>query len=369
VDSDAWVADADAGLFLGGNAKDGVATKASFSDFQVYSAAVPPTFPTGPGVCSPPSAEFLVLWLPLDRADVQVDASGRGTAATAPADFVETTASAPAIDAYTRPPSTPSDAPCGPWGVYDGCAAIEPEACSSCLASAGFDTGECGMKAVGGAVTFEGGFTVHTFTRNGTFEVLRDDLASLEVLVVGGGGGGGAVVGEVGGAGGGDGGAVAADVIAVSSGDAFDVVVGAGGAGASGAVAGASGAQSAFGSLVTADGGSAGASVTDATTAAGGTGAMRAGWKMDEATTNWRAFAGAAVVSPASGASRAYAGGGGACVWDHGCSAGSATGGDASFTCAAWRCDAHQNSGGGGGAAATGPAGRGADGVVIVRYQ
>ena len=100
---------------------------------------------------------------------------------------------------------------------------------------------------------------------------------------------------------------------------------------------------------------------------------MRVGWKMDEATTNWRAFAGAAVVSPASGASRAYAGGGGACVWDQtgpdGCSAGSATGGDASFKCAAWRCDAHQNSGGGGGAAATGPAGRGADGVVIVRYQ
>jgi hypothetical protein len=80
----ALVVDADAGLFLGGNAKDGVATKASFSDFQVYSAAVPPTFPTGPGVCSPPSAEFLVLWLPLDRAGDQVDASGRGAAATAP---------------------------------------------------------------------------------------------------------------------------------------------------------------------------------------------------------------------------------------------------------------------------------------------
>ena len=368
VDSDAWVTDAVGGLFLGGNAKDGVATLASFSDFQVYSAAVPPTFPTGPGVCSPPSAEFLVLWLPLDRAGVQVDASGRGAAATAPGDFVATTASAPAIDAYTRPPSTPSDAPCGPWGVYDGCAAIEPEACSACLASAGFDTGECGMKAVGGAVAFEGGFTVHTFTRDGTFEVLRDDLTSLEVLVVGGGGGGGAVVGEVGGANGGAGGAVAADVIAVSSGDAFDVVVGAGGAGASGAVAGASGAQSAFGSL-TADGGAGGASGATTAAAAGGAGAMRAGWTMGDATTNWRAFAGAAVVSPASGAPRAYAGGGGACVWDHGCSAGSATGGDASFECAAWRCDAHQNSGGGGGATEKGTAGRGADGVVIVRYQ
>ena len=53
--------------------------------------------------------------------------------------------------------------------------------------SAGFDTGECGMKAVGGVVTFEGGFTVHTFTRNDTFAVLRDDLISVEVLAVGGG--------------------------------------------------------------------------------------------------------------------------------------------------------------------------------------
>jgi hypothetical protein len=81
---DGALVDSDAGLFLGGNSKDAVATKASFSDFQVYSAAVPPTFPTGPGVCSPPSAEFLVLWLPLDRAGDQVDASGRGAAATAP---------------------------------------------------------------------------------------------------------------------------------------------------------------------------------------------------------------------------------------------------------------------------------------------
>ena len=365
VDSDAWVDDAVGGLFLGGNAKDGLATSASFSDFQVYSAAVPPTFPTGPGVCSPPSAEFLVLWLPLDRAGVQVDASGRGAAATAPADFVETTASAPAIDTYTRPPSTPSDAPCGPWGVYDGCAAIEPEACSACLASAGFDTGECGMKAVGGAVAFEGGFTVHTFTRDGTFEVLRDDLTSLEVLVVGGGGGGGAVVGAARGAQGGARGAVAADVIAVTSGDPIHVVLGAGGAGA--AARWPARAARRAPSAASPDG----AGARRAPPPRQPPEARRDARRVDhsDATTNWRAFAGAAVVSPASGAPRAYAGGGGACVWDHGCSAGSATGGDASFECAAWRCDAHQNSGGGGGAAATGTAGRGADGVVIVRYQ
>ena len=380
VDSDAWVADASGGLFLGGNAKDGAATRASFSDFQVYSAAVPPTFPTGPGVCAPPSAEFLVLWLPLDREGDQVDASGRGTAATAPAGFAEVAASAPAIDSYSRPPSTSSDAPCGPWGVYDGCAAAEPEACSACLRSAGFDTGECGMKAVGGVVTFEGGFTVHTFTRNETFAVLRDDLISVEVLAVGGGGGGGAVANAAGGAGGGGGGGVAADYnLTVSKGDAFEVVVGAGGAGASGdgqALA-ASGARSAFARFeadgsasasVEADGGAGGAAGA-AADAAGGDGAMRAGWTMSQAGYNWRDFAGRALVSPVSGAPRAYAGGGGACVWDEGCSAGSATGGDAAPMCFESRCDAHQHSGGGGGAAVMGPAGNGADGVVIVRYQ
>ena len=90
---------------------------------------------------------------------------------------------------------------------------------------------------------------------------------------------------------------------------------------------------------------------------------------MSQAGYNWRDFAGRALVSPVSGAPRAYAGGGGACVWNEGCSAGSATGGDAAPICFESRCDAHQHSGGGGGAAVMGPAGNGADGVVIVRYQ
>ena len=94
---------------------------------------------------------------------------------------------------------------------------------------------------------------------------------------------------------------------------------------------------------------------------------MRGGWTMGQTGYNWRDFAGGATVAAASGAPRAYAGGGGACIRDEGCSAGSATGGDAAVECAASRCDAHQNSGGGGGGALTGTAGRGA--VVIVRYQ
>ena len=96
---------------------------------------------------------------------------------------------------------------------------------------------------------------------------------------------------------------------------------------------------------------------------------MRGGWTMGQTGYNWRDFAGGATVAAASGAPRAYAGGGGACVWDEGCSAGSATGGDAAPICFESRCDAHQHSGGGGGAAVMGPAGNGADGVVIVRYQ
>ena len=138
------------------------------------------------------------------------------------------------------------------------------------------------------------------------------------------------------------------------------MVVGAGGAGASGdgqALA-ASGARSAFARFeadgsasasVEADGG-AGGTAGAAADAAGGGGAMRAARTMNQAGYNWRNFAGRALVSPVSGAPRAYAGGGGACVWDEGCSAGSATGGDAASMCFESRCDAHQHSGGGGGA-------------------
>ena len=377
----------------------GGASTVSFSDFQVYSAAVAPHFPTGKGVCAPPKSEFLLIWLPLDRVGEQVDASGFGHAASATGSWVATAVTAAVIDPHARtsPPAIPSDAPCGAWANYDGCDAPEPAECSACLSSAGFDTGECGLKAVGGVVRFVDGFTTHTFTMNETFTVLRADLRKVEVLVVGAGGGGGAVGTGLGnaatGANGGGGGFVTITTVDVSKGATFQITVGAGGTGSSAvSTGGADGGQSEFGaianamSVVTALGGGGGASNVEKSSVQGGWGESNAGaagaashGNYDATGVlgygNWRDFAGDAIIASTSGAPTAYAGGGGCCVRDpdpqkgNGCSAGSETGGDAKPVCLFGKCDGHQNSGGGGGVALVGQSGDGADGVVVVRYQ
>ena len=55
----------------------------------------------------------------------------------------------------------------------------------------GFDTGECGLKAIGGEISFADGYTIHTFKESGTFTILQLGIKNLEVFAVGGGGGGG----------------------------------------------------------------------------------------------------------------------------------------------------------------------------------
>ena len=40
---------------------------ASFSDFMIYSDAVRSMFPAGPGLCSTPRVDNLIMWLPLDN--------------------------------------------------------------------------------------------------------------------------------------------------------------------------------------------------------------------------------------------------------------------------------------------------------------
>ncbi|MFA5779370.1 MAG: glycine-rich domain-containing protein [Elusimicrobiota bacterium] len=52
-------------------------------------------------------------------------------------------------------------------------------------------------QATGGTITYSGGYTIHTFTSNGTFT--PNSAMNVEVLVVGGGGGGGSDVGAGGG--------------------------------------------------------------------------------------------------------------------------------------------------------------------------
>lgn len=57
-------------------------------------------------------------------------------------------------------------------------------------------------KATGGIITTSGGYTIHTLTSSGAFEVTDATLTSVEALVVAGGGGSGTGVGSGGGAGG-----------------------------------------------------------------------------------------------------------------------------------------------------------------------
>lgn len=80
-----------------------------------------------------------------------------------------------------------------------------------------------GGSAVGGTQTSAGGYTIHTFTADGTFTPTFS--GTVEVLVVGGGGGGGSDNGG----GGGGGGYVAGSSVSVSAETPITVKVGAGG--------------------------------------------------------------------------------------------------------------------------------------------
>ena len=105
--------------------------------------------------------------------------------------------------------------------------------------------------ASGGTVSVSGGYTYHSFTSSGTFEVFGE-IAALECFVVAGGGGGGANSGStvrVGG-GGGAGGILLATVTAAAG--SYAATVGSGG----GPVT--SGSNSSLGSLAIATGGGAG---------------------------------------------------------------------------------------------------------------
>ena len=185
----------------------GAAPTSWFSDFKLFSAALAPAFPGGASVCGGAleSAANLVAWLPLAGGDgagenaTFADASGHGhdgfpvgAFETASVDFaahpVVRDVTPAGASMYSKP-AVNGTAACAPWGAYDGCAEGD-WGCTECLSGAGFDLGECGNKARGGAVSFADGFTIHTFKENGVFEVLRRDLDAVEVLVVGGGGGG-----------------------------------------------------------------------------------------------------------------------------------------------------------------------------------
>ncbi len=257
--------------------------------------------------------------------------------------------------------------------------------------------------AVGGTVTYSGGYTIHTFKTSDTFVV--NGSGKVEVLVVGGGGGGGDFYGG----GGGAGGYQYNSGFSLTNGS-YSVTIGNGGAN------NASGGNSVFSTITALGGGRGGlgnpqsaadaggnggsgggmggyipstngttpplgygsqgynggtGSVTGVKAGAGGGGAGGVGGNASGATSG---NGGVGVANSISGTSVYYAGGGGG---GNGNNTGAGTGGSggggngaaALYPASANGSNGIANTGGGGGGAAqVGTGGTGGSGVVIVRY-
>jgi len=120
------------------------------------------------------------------------------------------------------------------------------------------------FSATGGTITTSGGYTIHTFTENGTFT--PNVAGTVEVLVVAGGGAGGGWVG----AGGGAGGFRTNASFAVTA-QTYGVTIGAGGTGVTDD-RGNDGASSIFSTITSAGGGGGGSHPTNTAGNAGGSG-------------------------------------------------------------------------------------------------
>ena len=389
------------GIFAAG-ARSGVLSAdytASFSDFMIYSDAVGSAFPAGPGLCTTPRVDNLIMWLPLDNLDASdhstVDASGfhhrayfRGSFVYEPSpsrvatwDYdMQKLISSPAISLKdnVKIVRDRSAAPCGPWAAEEGCDKPEPLECSSCLESMGFDTGECGLKAIGGEISFAGGYFIHTFKESGNFSVRQPGIKNLEVFAVGGGGGGGTLETSTRGVRGGAGGVARlgffGQTVDGPSMDTYEplgempkclpetdcltikITIGEGGL------------SDAPGSNTTMEWGE-----NDEWVAEGGAAGAAAELPDDESPDGKLAS-----YYTIRGNAEAFSGGGAGCKYieeDLLCGTASATGGDAqAHRCWKGACDAKSNTGGGGGALAAAmdgklAAGRGGSGVVIVRYK
>jgi hypothetical protein len=260
------------------------------------------------------------------------------------------------------------------------------------------------VSATGGNSTNDiGGYRIHTFTNDGTFDVSATGV--VDVLVVGGGGGGGGFIGG----GGGAGGLIYTTAFYVASGPITVTIGAGGGAGASVSYTGfgTNGANSVFSNLTALGGGRGGAayvhnpgtngsgggagsciangtaqtgqsgtpgqgsnggisSTTQNTGAGGGGGAGTVG---TNGTATKGGDGGAGISVSISGSDVIYGGGGGGANWGGGAdgSGGAGGGGDAANPGRPGRT----NSGGGGGGGGINPVaagGVGGSGIVIVRY-
>ncbi|MCK9369102.1 hypothetical protein M0R04_04040 [Candidatus Dojkabacteria bacterium] len=116
------------------------------------------------------------------------------------------------------------------------------------------------ISATGGTITYSGGYTIHTFTTDGTFTSLG--ITNVEILVVAGGGGGGGGISGWGGSGGGGAGGIVYNSTFPVTATSYGVTVGNGGTGGTGGYRGNNGQDSIF-STITATGGGGGGSTTD----------------------------------------------------------------------------------------------------------
>ncbi len=253
--------------------------------------------------------------------------------------------------------------------------------------------GVSAISATGGTITYDGDYTVHTFTNSGTFAVSTG--GEVEILVVAGGGGGG------GSGGGGGAGGLIYKTKSLTPGNNI-VTVGAGGAGGS-ASAGSNGLNSVFDNEIAIGGGRGGgpggSSAAGGSGGSGGGGVYHTGAGGSE-TAEQGNNGGAATSSPtyrggggggagavgASGVASGnggvglsvfgtyYAGGGGggchvSCTSGSGGSGGGGAGGVSYGNGIAGTVN---TGGGGGGAGSSGSAnffgGTGGSGIVIIRY-
>jgi hypothetical protein len=122
-----------------------------------------------------------------------------------------------------------------------------------------------GCSAIGGTITEDGDYCVHTFITNGTFDTISNLNASI--LVVGGGGGGASM------GGGGGGGIVYNSSFSLISNTQYDVIVGVGGIGTEDAPpGGGNGSNSSFGDIMIGVGGGGGGQGTNGSNGGSGGG-------------------------------------------------------------------------------------------------
>jgi hypothetical protein len=261
-------------------------------------------------------------------------------------------------------------------------------------------------QGTGGIITYYGGYVVHTFLSDGTFDLSGTGVSSVDVLVVGGGGGGGANCGGGGGAGGvryfesypvleqsypitvGLGGAGGSSSV-VSNGEnggisQFDTIISAGGGGGGGdefsgsknGLDGGSGGGGWFDGVggngnipvtVPAQGNAGGNGDGEGVGGGGGGGAGGAG---ENGAGEYGGNGGSGISYSISGTSIFYGGGGGGGGFEGGGLGGSSVGGQGGGeSVSGGSAVVNRGSGGGGSGFDGDPGGSGSSGIVIIRYS